>query len=235
VGLPYLLLAATLPLVQAWFARVYAQRSPYRLYALSNFGSLVGLLSYPLVVEPTLTTHRQGLLWSAAFGGYVVLCGVLARRLRHLPAASAPRPAPRGAPPESGRQAWAWWLLAGSTMTSGNGWSAAMAGTSRAAATAARSSAAAHSALEPERDHPPQPLAVPRKQLRRLLALAANQPRLQAVRVAYRYAPAILPGLSNLRGTGLWPDRVGAPTYSGRGRSGRNRLSEPARGGCPRR
>ena len=86
VGLPYLLLAATSPLVQTWFARVYADRSPYRLYALSNLGSLVGLLSYPFVVEPSLTTQRQGVLWSLAFGAYVVLCGVIALRLARLPA-----------------------------------------------------------------------------------------------------------------------------------------------------
>jgi hypothetical protein len=85
VGLPYMLLAGTSPLVQAWFAAVYAERSPYRLYALSNFGSLAGLISYPFVVEPLLTTDRQGVIWSVAFGGYAVLCGVLALRLRRLP------------------------------------------------------------------------------------------------------------------------------------------------------
>lgn len=84
VGLPYFLLAATSPLVQAWFARVYRERSPYRLYALSNLGSLVGLISYPFLVEPSLTTSRQGVVWSLAFGAYVVLCGVIALRLGRL-------------------------------------------------------------------------------------------------------------------------------------------------------
>lgn len=67
VGLPYFLLAANAPLVQTWFARVYAHRSPYRLYALSNIGSLVALLSYPFLVEPWLATGEQGRYWSLAF------------------------------------------------------------------------------------------------------------------------------------------------------------------------
>ena len=67
VGLPYFLLAATSPAVQAWFARAYPQRSPYRLYALSNIGSLGALLSYPFLVEPALTTRAQGNMWSVLF------------------------------------------------------------------------------------------------------------------------------------------------------------------------
>lgn len=115
VGLPYLLLAATSPLVQSWFAAVYTQRLPYRLYALSNLGSLAGLLSYPFVVEPRLTTGRQGVLWSVAFGIYAVLCGVLALRLRRWPGAASDRrrQTPAGTPQavESGGNAWAWWVL----------------------------------------------------------------------------------------------------------------------------
>jgi len=96
VGLPYFLLAATSPLVQAWFARVYHERSPYRLYALSNLGSLLGLISYPFLVEPSLTTQGQGVVWSLAFGVYVVLCGVIALRLGRLrlPAEPVPKPSP---------------------------------------------------------------------------------------------------------------------------------------------
>lgn len=103
VGFPYFLLAATSPLVQAWFTAVYANRSPYRLYALSNLGSLGGLVSYPFLVEPALTTQRQGWLWSLAFGAYVVLCGVIALRLRRLPL--PPSPAAPKSSPASGRDA----------------------------------------------------------------------------------------------------------------------------------
>lgn len=78
VGLPYFILSSTGPLVQAWFSRVYPGRSPYRLYALSNIGSLAALLSYPFVFEPWLTSNAQGAMWSISFGAFVVLCGVLA-------------------------------------------------------------------------------------------------------------------------------------------------------------
>ena len=90
VGLPYFLLSATSPLVQAWFARVYPDRSPYRLYALSNIGSLGALLSYPFVVEPALTSYQQGLIWSLAFVAFAGGCGWLARYLWRVPAAQGP-------------------------------------------------------------------------------------------------------------------------------------------------
>src|SRR5688572_9160001 len=54
VGVPYLSLAATAPLVQVWFSRTNPGRSPYRLYAISNVGSLAALLSYPLLIESSL-------------------------------------------------------------------------------------------------------------------------------------------------------------------------------------
>jgi hypothetical protein len=75
VGWPYLMLAATAPLVQVWFSRANLQRSPYRLYALSNIGSLAALLSYPLAVEPNLGLEWQALVWSALFVAFAVVCG----------------------------------------------------------------------------------------------------------------------------------------------------------------
>lgn len=84
VGWPYFLLSATSPLVQAWFAKAYPTRSPYRLYALSNVGSLGALLLYPFVVEPALTTTQQGTLWSVAFVIFVLGSGVLAVQLWRL-------------------------------------------------------------------------------------------------------------------------------------------------------
>ncbi len=81
VGLPYFLLSATSPLLQAWFARVYQERSPYRLYALSNVGSLGALLTYPFIVEPALTTSIQGNVWSVAFGLFAALCAALTIKL----------------------------------------------------------------------------------------------------------------------------------------------------------
>lgn len=72
IGLPFLILAATSPLVQAWYARRRGDE-PYRFFAVSNAGSLLGLLSYPLLVEPFLSTRQQGAVWSAGF----VLFGLL--------------------------------------------------------------------------------------------------------------------------------------------------------------
>jgi hypothetical protein len=68
IGVPYLALATTAPLMQAWFSRTPGAGSPYRLYALSNFGSLLALLSYPFLVEPTIGRSMQVTLWSIGFG-----------------------------------------------------------------------------------------------------------------------------------------------------------------------
>jgi hypothetical protein len=78
VGLPFFVLAATAPLVQLWFSRANQGRSPFRLYALSNVGSLAALLSYPALVEPRLGIAEQGLGWSVLFAGFAVLCAASA-------------------------------------------------------------------------------------------------------------------------------------------------------------
>src|SRR5438094_7055627 len=80
VGLPYFLLSTTGPLVQAWYARRYAGAMPYRLYALSNAGSMFALISYPALFEPVFGTHRQALIWSVAYLGFILLCGITAFR-----------------------------------------------------------------------------------------------------------------------------------------------------------
>jgi SAM-dependent methyltransferase len=80
VGLPYFLLSTTGPLLQAWYARRFQGAMPYRLYALSNAGSMFALLSYPVLFEPMFTTHQQAWMWSAGYGVFVVLCGVTAMR-----------------------------------------------------------------------------------------------------------------------------------------------------------
>ena len=69
VGLPYFLLSTTGPLLQAWYARRFHGAMPYRLYALSNAGSMFALISYPVLFEPTFTTHQQSGMWSWSFGG----------------------------------------------------------------------------------------------------------------------------------------------------------------------
>jgi hypothetical protein len=67
VGLPYFVLSSTGPLGQAWFSRAFARRSPYRLYALSNFGSLAALLTFPVLFEPAFAAETQAMLWSRSF------------------------------------------------------------------------------------------------------------------------------------------------------------------------
>jgi hypothetical protein len=80
VGLPYFLLASTSPLLQAWYARTHRKGLPYRLFALSNFFSMLALLSYPLLVEPNLPVHAQGVAWSAGFAIFAICCGLAAWR-----------------------------------------------------------------------------------------------------------------------------------------------------------
>ncbi|NIC42707.1 fused MFS/spermidine synthase [Aquabacterium sp. A08] len=78
VGAPYLLLSTTGPLMQAWYARssLYATSrvQPYRLYALSNLASMLGLLTYPVLVEPWLDLRPQALVWSTGYALFVVAC-----------------------------------------------------------------------------------------------------------------------------------------------------------------
>ncbi len=94
VGMPYFLLATNSPLMQAWFSRDYAARSPYRLYALSNVGSLLALITYPVFVEPMLALSSQGWLWSIGFAVFALLAGYSAiktmRGADELPAVAAP-------------------------------------------------------------------------------------------------------------------------------------------------
>ena len=75
IGVPFVLLAATSPLLQVWLNRVEAGRFPYQLFGLSNLASMVALIAYPSVIEPYLSLRVQREAWSA---GVVVFCGVSA-------------------------------------------------------------------------------------------------------------------------------------------------------------
>lgn len=114
VGLPYFLLSSTGPLVQSWFSRATDGQSPYRLYALSNVGSLAALISYPFVFEPSLSTTGQARFWSLGFGLFVLSCVTamvhLWRRApqgSHLPASSG---AQRHESHDNQRHPWFSWL-----------------------------------------------------------------------------------------------------------------------------
>ena len=91
IGLPYLLLSTTGPLLQKWIAPRFPEKKVYRLFALSNFGSLVGLLSFPFLIEPFAASRLQSWVWSGAYALFVATCAACAWQARRgLPA--VPRP-----------------------------------------------------------------------------------------------------------------------------------------------
>ena len=110
VGLPYLLISSTSPLVQAWFSRARPGANPYRLFAVSNFASLLALIGYPLLVEPNFTNSQQVHGWSWMFAAFAVMCALLAWR------SSTAKPAFAGVTPDQtdapapGRKEVALWL-----------------------------------------------------------------------------------------------------------------------------
>ncbi len=110
VGLPYFLLASTSPLIQAWFSRARPGENPYRLFALSNFASLIALLGYPFFVEPVFTASEQVNLWSWLFAAFAVLCAGVAWR---TPQAAASHETEAQAP--IGKRDYAWWLALSAT------------------------------------------------------------------------------------------------------------------------
>jgi hypothetical protein len=118
VGLPYFALSATGSLVQAWFARTYPGRSPYALYALSNIGSLLGLLTFPFVVEPNIGSTTQASAWFWAFAAFAVLCGgVAVRAMRATPQARRVDDGGDAPPPSLGlRAVWTGLAACASTM-----------------------------------------------------------------------------------------------------------------------
>ncbi len=83
IGLPYFVLSTTGPLLQAWFARERSGLVPYRLFALSNFGSMLALLAYPVAVEPIFPTLWQSYLWSGLYACFAAACALLAWRGRN--------------------------------------------------------------------------------------------------------------------------------------------------------
>ncbi|KAA5544383.1 hypothetical protein FYK55_08535 [Roseiconus nitratireducens] len=84
VGLPYFVLSSTGPLIQAWLSFQDTSQRVYRLYALSNAGSLFALLSYPFLFEPVLSVSMQSTLWSLMFCGFVLVEGFVAVSLLRM-------------------------------------------------------------------------------------------------------------------------------------------------------
>ena len=113
IGLPYFLLSSTGPLIQACFARRYGGERVYRLFALSNFGSLLALLAFPFAIELLIDTRTQALTWSIAFVLFALLCAasvILAARPVAAIAARAEFAEPLAEGPAPGVAAYALWL-----------------------------------------------------------------------------------------------------------------------------
>jgi hypothetical protein len=110
VGLPYFALSSTGPLLQRWFSQVIVGGSPYRLFALSNLGSLLALLSYPLCIEPLWGGRTQAAVWSVGFLVFAVCCGICVRQVRAATTRTAVGDAPAGvaATPAGAWQRAAW-------------------------------------------------------------------------------------------------------------------------------
>ncbi len=127
VGLPFLVVSATSPLLQTWFARTQSAGAddPYFLYGASNLGSLLALVAYPALVEPCLRLSAQGRLWTAAYvalGVAITFCGLRVRRAGAAPVGIAPaavgiavaKPAvvsSRWVPPPPGWRSRGRWML----------------------------------------------------------------------------------------------------------------------------
>jgi hypothetical protein len=110
IGLPFFALSANAPLLQAWYARTGhpSSKDPYFLYAASNIGSFLALLSYPFLVEPFTRVSQQANFWSGIFYALIALiavCGVLLVRSKNA--------APSGAPVGRGRLVAPTWKDAG--------------------------------------------------------------------------------------------------------------------------
>ena len=110
IGLPYFLLSATSPLLQAWYAGGNQSALPYRLFAFSNAASLLALLAYPVLVEPNAATRVQTIAWSAAYALFVLVCGAAAWRAK-LSASMPLQPDPAPAPAPTARRLALWLLL----------------------------------------------------------------------------------------------------------------------------
>lgn len=104
VGLPFLLLASTSPLLQVWYAHRHAGVSPYWLFSLSNAGSLLGLLSYPAWIERQFGVRMQSFIWSGAYLAFCLI--VLFLLIKERPQAAKPAEAQEATPSSQPRVLW---------------------------------------------------------------------------------------------------------------------------------
>jgi len=109
IGLPFFILSTTSPLTLHWMAKSSSGNTPYRLYALSSVGSLLGLVSYPFLVEPNLRLHTQSWFWTAAYAIYAVAyatCALQMTRSTEAKPISEPGTGTTPSPAWSSRLLW---------------------------------------------------------------------------------------------------------------------------------
>jgi len=97
IGLPYFLLSTTTPLLQSWYWRRFRSAVPYRLFALSNFASLLALLGFPVLFEPWLDLGELGWTWTLVYVLFVVICAATGWASMRAAADQAGQPQPAGA------------------------------------------------------------------------------------------------------------------------------------------
>ncbi len=113
VGVPYFMLSTNSTLMQAWFSRDDRSQTPYRLYALSNVGSLLALVSYPFIFEPNLTLPAQAYIWAAGYVVFALCAAFLAlRTFRRTQSDAVPESKgnPSGAEGQPGIGAYILWI-----------------------------------------------------------------------------------------------------------------------------
>ena len=110
IGLPFLLLASTSPLLQLWLARAEDSGIPWKLFALSNAGSLLALVLYPTAIEPYFSLSVQREAWDIGFALYAVVCMTIAWQARRLEGVTAV-PAQGGGQQQSSPRAKLLWFL----------------------------------------------------------------------------------------------------------------------------
>ena len=101
IGLPFLVLGTTSPLMQVWWARLHGSSIPYRLFALSNLASLLALGLYPTLIEPRMTLEAQRIAWCCGFAVFALITGALAWKARtatHTPILQSVATLKEGAP-----------------------------------------------------------------------------------------------------------------------------------------
>jgi spermidine synthase len=113
IGIPFLVLGTTSPLMQVWWARLQGSAIPYRLFALSNLASLLALAAYPTLIEPHLTLHAQRIAWCCGFAVFGIISGALAVMARNSATSLAPESNPIAdeGPPAPQFQKLLWTLL----------------------------------------------------------------------------------------------------------------------------